>query len=72
MMKIDEMTQELRANEFKSRQELLDTAAREFGLEDVGTIELYRMDEWGVNYNEMLAYYKLYKASIQEDFGFND
>ncbi len=51
------------------KQELLDKAGREWGLEDVGTIELYMMAET-CSYADMVAYYELYNATLTEDFGF--
>lgn len=73
MMKDYDTFQELQTEERLNKQELLDKAGREFGLEAPITIELYRMDEYNVNYTEMLEYYKLYKAAAAEDFfGFNN
>lgn len=59
---------ELAIDEQLNKAELLDKAGKEWGLEDVGTIELYKMNENGETYAMMKKYYDLYNAAMAEDF----
>ena len=61
---------ELAIDEQLDKLALLDKAGREWGLEDVATIELYKMHENGETYVMMKKYYDLYNAAMAEDFGF--
>lgn len=59
---------ELAIDEQLNKLALLDKAGREWGLEDVATIELYKMNENGETYVMMKKYYDLYNAAMAEDF----
>lgn len=59
---------ELAIDEQLNKLDLLDKAGREWGLEDVGTVELYLMNRNGETYAMMKKYYDLYNAAMAEDF----
>ena len=61
---------EIAIDEQLNKAELLEKAGREWGLEDVATVELYKMNENGETYAMMKKYYDLYNAAMAEDFGF--
>lgn len=54
-----------------NKMELLNKARCEWGLEDVSTVELYKMNENGETYMMMKKYYDLVSAAMVEDFGFD-
>lgn len=60
---------ELAIDEMLNKQELLDKAGREWGLEDDGTVELYTIAK-SCSYRNMVAYYNLRNEAMAEDFGF--
>ena len=59
---------ELAIDEQLNKMELLEKAGREWGLEDVATVELYKMNENGETYIMMKKYYDLYNAAMAEGF----
>lgn len=59
---------ELAIDEQLNKRELLDTACTSWGLEDVATIELFKMNENGETYVMMKKYFDLYNAAMAEDF----
>jgi len=61
---------DLAIDEQLNKKELLDKAGKEWGLENVATVELYKMNENGDTYVMMKKYYDLYNAAMAEDFGF--
>lgn len=69
MKNVYERTRELAIDEQINKLNLLDKAAHEWGLEDLGTIELHTMQK-SCSYAEMLAFYNLYNTAMENDFGF--
>lgn len=59
---------EIAIDEQLNKAELLEKAGREWGLENVATIELYKMKDNGDTYAMMKKYYDLYNGAMEEDF----
>jgi hypothetical protein len=68
MKNLHGITREIAIDEMPNKKELLEKAGREWGLEDVATIELYKMNENGETYVMMKKYYNLYNAAMVEGF----
>lgn len=71
MKNLHGIAREMAINEMLNKMELLEKAGREWGLENVATIELYKMKDNGETYVMMKKYYDLYNAAMAEDFGFD-
>lgn len=64
------LTRDMLIEEQLNKQELLDKATHEWGLEDDGTIELYLMTK-SCTYRDMVTYYNLRNEAMASDFGFD-
>lgn len=56
-------------DEMINKLDLLEQADKEWGLEDLSTIELYRMNENGEDYVTMLNFLYLVNFTLMSDFG---
>lgn len=70
MKKLHGLAREMAIDEQINKLELLEQVTREWGFENVATIELCQMNKNGESYNMMKKYYDLYNATMAEDFGF--
>ena len=72
MKNLHGIAREMLIDEMLNKRALLDIAAREWGLEDNSTIELFKMNENGEDYITMKKFYDTVKvASYFEFFGFD-
>lgn len=64
MRKLHGIAREIAIDEQIAQYELLNSATREWGLEDDCTVELYKMKERGENYKAMKKFYELVNQTI--------